>query len=687
MLSVQTNILAWEAGRQLGINTRKNAKKTEKLSSGYRINRAADDAAGLAISEKMRRQIRGLRQGAENIQDGIGYVQTADGALNEVHDMLQRMDELAVQAANGTNAREDREYIDKEVQELKKEMKRIFEVTTFNEKRIWEPEQKKLLGYEKRQAVEFRSTSTSIDVTNDNCGIVAVGDYKIHADSDGVYIDWTGYDGNPYKTETIDWDTLEKNNYSFEMSDYFGAADGNNKLYDANGNPVFKHQVSFAPQETATVDDIIKCIDGKYFFGSSYADMEVQFEDISGGRVSKNNVSFSSAYLNYTAAFASNHNTGKDTSQSKNIFDFDNADDKFLEPVDASNTLIQAQGSGSNLTASPQKTGSVDQAKDSDETWTFSFYMNGIGEVKAVSDRVSYYAPSDTEDDDETYWWHWQRYYEYGIEKRYKSYITIISGEKGNGTLGSVMAALTGEKGTNTPGLLTKANGGDCDNGGYINLRFTLNSSEQYTYGDKQTSNAVGSFTICFRVNPDDTEQTVLDRIKDTLNNNTIIDLYTPSGSSYYGSASFGTAAATRYEIDVPVYGGLCSFFVQAGAEAGQHIDVEYESLNIIGMGLQNTNVLTAADSRRAIDEIKEGMRIISEQRATFGAYQNRLEHAYNINLNVVENTQAAESVIRDTDMAKMMVEYANNNILIQAGTSMLAQANQQMNNILQLLK
>ena len=197
MLSVQTNILAWEAGRQLGINTRKNVKKTEKLSSGYRINRAADDAAGLAISEKMRRQIRGLRQGAENIQDGIGYVQTADGALNEVHDMLQRMDELAVQAANGTNAREDREYIDKEVQELKKEMKRIFEVTTFNEKRIWEPEQKKLLGYEKRQAVEFRSTSTSIDVTNDNCGIVAVGDYKIHADRDGVYIDWTGYDGNP----------------------------------------------------------------------------------------------------------------------------------------------------------------------------------------------------------------------------------------------------------------------------------------------------------------------------------------------------------------------------------------------------------------------------------------------------------------------------------------------------------
>lgn len=136
MLSVQHNMLAGNSSRQFKVNTKKNATCSEKLSSGYRINRSADDAAGLAISEKMRRQIRGLHQAADNISEGIGYVQTAEGALNEVHDMLQRMNELAVKAGNDTNTEEDRSYIDSEVQALKKELDRIFETTTFNERRI-----------------------------------------------------------------------------------------------------------------------------------------------------------------------------------------------------------------------------------------------------------------------------------------------------------------------------------------------------------------------------------------------------------------------------------------------------------------------------------------------------------------------------------------------------------------------
>ena len=102
MLSVQNNMLAANASRQLGITTKDHAKRTEKLSSGYRINRAADDAAGLSISEKMRRQMRGLTQAAENAQDGISFVQIGEGALNEVHDMLQRANELAIKAATGT---------------------------------------------------------------------------------------------------------------------------------------------------------------------------------------------------------------------------------------------------------------------------------------------------------------------------------------------------------------------------------------------------------------------------------------------------------------------------------------------------------------------------------------------------------------------------------------------------------
>ena len=129
---VQHNLTAANTNRQLGITTNGLQKSTEKLSSGYKINRAADDAAGLSISEKMRNQIRGLNKASDNAQDGISLVQTAEGALNEVHSMLQRMSELAVQASNGTNATQDRTALDNEVQQLKTEIKRVGTTTQFN---------------------------------------------------------------------------------------------------------------------------------------------------------------------------------------------------------------------------------------------------------------------------------------------------------------------------------------------------------------------------------------------------------------------------------------------------------------------------------------------------------------------------------------------------------------------------
>ena len=130
---VQHNLTAMNSNRMLGVTTGTQAKSTEKLSSGYKINRAADDAAGLSISEKMRKQIRGLTQASSNAQDGISAVQTAEGALNEVQDMLQRMNELAVKAANGTNSEDDRNYIQDEVNQLIKEIDRVSTTTKFNE--------------------------------------------------------------------------------------------------------------------------------------------------------------------------------------------------------------------------------------------------------------------------------------------------------------------------------------------------------------------------------------------------------------------------------------------------------------------------------------------------------------------------------------------------------------------------
>ena len=130
---VQHNLTAMNSNRMLGVTTKTQAKSTEKLSSGYKINRAADDAAGLSISEKMRKQIRGLTQASANAQDGISTVQTAEGALNEVQDMLQRMNELAVKSANGTQSESDRSYIQNEIDQLTTEIDRVAETTKFNE--------------------------------------------------------------------------------------------------------------------------------------------------------------------------------------------------------------------------------------------------------------------------------------------------------------------------------------------------------------------------------------------------------------------------------------------------------------------------------------------------------------------------------------------------------------------------
>ena len=133
IMVVQHNLTAMNSNRMLGLTTASQAKSTEKLSSGYKINRAADDAAGLSISEKMRKQIRGLTQASSNAQDGISAVQTAEGALNEVQDMLQRMNELAVKSANGTNSADDRQYIQDEIDQLTTEIDRVSETTKFNE--------------------------------------------------------------------------------------------------------------------------------------------------------------------------------------------------------------------------------------------------------------------------------------------------------------------------------------------------------------------------------------------------------------------------------------------------------------------------------------------------------------------------------------------------------------------------
>ena len=180
---VQHNLQAMNANRMLGITTKEASGSTEKLSSGYRINRAPDDAAGLAISEKMRKQIRGLSQASSNAEDGISCVQTAEGALAEVQDMLQRMNELAVQAANGTNSATDRQYIQDEFDQLIEEIDRVAETTKFNETYLLKGDDTK--PTKNMYITNYSVTYTKNDLPNNIEGI----DYKTnYVGTNNIYI-------------------------------------------------------------------------------------------------------------------------------------------------------------------------------------------------------------------------------------------------------------------------------------------------------------------------------------------------------------------------------------------------------------------------------------------------------------------------------------------------------------------
>jgi flagellin len=180
---VQHNVTAMNAQRQLGITTGIQAKSSEKLSSGYKINRAADDAAGLAISEKMRRQIRGLTQASANAQDGISAVQTAEGALNEVHDMLQRMDELATKAATDTLQSTDRDYIQQEVDALISEIDRTSSATKFNEQNLLDG--------------SFTNKNLQVGTDNQAYDTIKISIASLSASGIGVdAVDVTGSNGN-----------------------------------------------------------------------------------------------------------------------------------------------------------------------------------------------------------------------------------------------------------------------------------------------------------------------------------------------------------------------------------------------------------------------------------------------------------------------------------------------------------
>ena len=195
---VQHNITAMNANRQLGVTTGSQSKSSEKLSSGYKINRAADDAAGLKISEKMRSQVRGLNKASSNAQDGISLIQTAEGALNEAHSILQRMNELAVQGANDTNQSIDRDAINQELEALTEELDRISETTQFNKQELLDG----TFSDKKLQVGANANQSISISIGNMDAKTIGLKDIKYFEGIETISYSTISYMGTEHKYDT-----------------------------------------------------------------------------------------------------------------------------------------------------------------------------------------------------------------------------------------------------------------------------------------------------------------------------------------------------------------------------------------------------------------------------------------------------------------------------------------------------
>ena len=488
---VQHNMQAMNANRMLNITTSSQSKATEKLSSGYKINRAADDAAGLSISEKMRKQIKGLDQASTNAQDGISAVQTAEGALTEVHSMLQRMNELATQAANGTNSESDRQAIQNEISQLTTEIDRVAETTKFNETYL-------LKGNGK--------TTTNV----------------ISAKDAGIIGSLTGV---------------------------------------GTGTGVFK-------MDALKFGSTITIGSKGYTIGTTISDIR---EAITSGKfVSSKPGTGSIIQINGTEYTIAKDKASVDTAENVLLAT------QIASLVKDGDKVIVGTQTMVAMTENA-KTGKVDGVGDND--------------ASVISAKKAYSLIAD--------------------ELRKASSIGTDAGHEAKVTKTSAIVGGTGTVNANWKTGTQFAND---------NTQITFIISE-------------------------------------------------------------GTVQSTQ--------GLQMGLHVGADADETNKITFTIDSMTAAGLGVKELNLVdtTGAKATYAIDTIAEAISKVSAQRSSLGAIQNRLEHTINNLDNVVENTTSAESQIRDTDMAEEMVEYSKNNILAQAGQSMLAQANQATQGVLSLLQ
>lgn len=622
MISVKTNMRAANANRQLGMTTKASVKSAEKLSSGYRINRAADDAAGLSISEKMRRQVRGLTQAAANAQDGISMVQIGEGAMNEVHDMLQRANELAIKAATGTLQVGDRMMIDAEIQQLKAEIDRTASNTTFNEIPIF-PEN----GYSPKEVgyVETKTYDLSFNLQD---GSVIVNDASAGTGTPGARAVSSG----SVLADTIANELVP--NAIKQIMDSF---------------PAFKNAMG---SDTVKMALEVKYIDGPnqtlaYASFSFYptgkpASMGIRVDsaDFSDADVGGSRIEVLESTLAHELMHSVMQYTLTDGMSGRG------GNEKFPEWFAEGTAQLAGGGFPTNwnntlLSLANQLAGENDSSKDSNisnylKAYTMAgrpyghgylgcaylgYLANGGGAVSAAGIAA-------------------------GMNKIFEE---LLNGK-------TLDQAIQSKAGISVATLNQRFQNGDAD------LTQFVRKLTYQSLGGAGSVIAKGGLSAGGANLLDNTASEQAFRI-DSVD----ID-YTPSGGGAGGKK------------------GPAMVALQVGAEAGIHIDVDLFQMSVRGLGLEDMNVRTTDDADLAIESIKRAITYVSNVRSHYGAIQNRLEHTIaNLN-NIIENTTAAESAIRDTDIAEEMVGYSGNQILMQAGTSVLAQANQSSQLILSLL-
>lgn len=620
MLSLQTNMLALNADRQLGATTRKKVKNTEKLSSGYRINRAADDAAGLSISEKMRRQVRGLTQAALNAQDGISMVQIGEGALNEVHDMLHRANELAVKAATGTLQDVDRAMVDMEIQQLKAEIDRTALNTTFNEISLFPEDGHSPL------AAGFMETR-AYDITyNIKDGSLVINGAQAASGTGGM------------------------------ARAGVNAVSSGNVLADTIANELVPNAVkqifdTFTPLKNNVGNDTINM------------SLEVSYIDGKDRTL---------AY----ASFRYSYGGGRPYSMGIRV------DASDFNKADAQGTGDRAEALKSTIAHELMHSvmqytltdGMSGRRGEKYPTWFAegTAQLAGGGFATGWNDTLSYYAHYLTDADDTSQ--------DTNISNYLKKF-TMSSRPYGHGYLGTAYIGYLANGGGNVTGGNIAAGMNkiftDLLNGKSLENAIRDNSGISTSQLNNMFKNGDSQFTEFVR--------RLAYESKDGAGS------VITTGLDVGGSSLLGTGALDQpfridpFKVTVDLSGP--SFIgLQVGAEPGQHIEFDLYQMDSQALGLEDLNVRTTDDADLAIDQLKYAIGCVSSVRSYYGAIQNRLEHTVNNLNNVVENTTASESRIRDTDIAAEMVEYSNNQILMQAGISMLAQANQNSQLILNLL-